>query len=394
MKNRVYNIILLFCSLIVTITLVLLLGEAYFRIVYQIGRYDKPSQWVEFHEERGWSLKPGTYSTFDHKSFRKTDVFINSLGLRDKERSLSVPGGMSRTSIVGDSFVFGEVLNFGERFTEVLQEKIAPKGEIVNISTPGYGTGQEILFIENLLANGYEVGDKLILVFFTNDILDNLGQSYAVGKRVPQKPVFQGLENGKLVYSRPMKPAAEKGKTHTRGLLSKSVFYHFIRNRAVNLITQQSWMLDVLNKFGVRITLPRVPGIVTAWYTEGWEKRWKVTEDLLNYLASKQEGLKTELLIAFIPSPFQVEESFKKLIINQKSSSEIYKNFINDIDRPQRMLREFCSKMDIQFIDATSILRRASISEPVYFPQEGHLNIYGSGQLATLLYESVFQMDQ
>ena len=140
---------------------------------------------------------------------------------------------------------------------------------------------------------------------------------------------------------------------------------------------------------GLAPSVPRTPGIVAGWYGPGWEERWSATRDILgyveNYIATQLTG--TELQIAFVPSPLQVEDVFQVMISRSLDTDPRYAEFFSDIDRPQRMLRMFAEERDIPYFDLTPALRAAS---GAYFPSAGHLNEFGSEIAAQVLYDGAF----
>src|SRR2546421_2829214 len=97
---------------------------------------------------RGWTLKPGHYSYFNFQALRRVDVVINELGLRNRPLSHEPRQGIERVTIVGDSFVFGPSVNEAETITAQLQTLAGNSFEVVNVSVPGYGTGQEYRSLE------------------------------------------------------------------------------------------------------------------------------------------------------------------------------------------------------------------------------------------------------
>lgn len=381
MKQWVFKLIAVVFSFVIGIGLILLLGEAYLRLRWDIDQYHRIPPWIEFHPERGWALTPGEYSNFDLNSFRKYEVSINSLGLRDREIPLAPGPGRRRITVLGDSFTFAQVLPLGLRFTEKLQESLGEPYEVVNVSAPGYGTGQEILLLEDLVEKGYVVGEKLLLVFFTNDILDNIGLTYGIARRDRKKPVFTLSEDGQLVQASPPKPPKTRKRKSPRGW----IFYPFLRERAANFVAQRPWIIGIAGKLGINPDFHRVPGIITAWYSPGWQDRWSLTGDILSYFAGTETLEGTQLAVAFVPSPIQVEKVFQDLIGQLESHDPRYAELREDIDRPQRVLGEFCEEQGIPFIDATPVLRQASRKQLAYFPREGHLNEYGSEEVAEAL---------
>lgn len=382
------NAALVLVSLVVSGLLISAVGEAFFRIKFG-GAVDETAETslYEFDQQRGWRLRPGEYSRFYFGSHRVVDVSINEWGLRERAVTAEVPAGKERVSIVGDSFVFADALNVPNRLTGKLQNLAGPTYEVVNISVPGYGTGQQIRMLEELVSRGFQIGSKVILVFFTNDIQDNLGLRYSTLKTDPLKPRFKVDEAGILQSVNPKENKNGRGR---RNFWKRSLFLNFLKRRIEVVATRFPAIFVAVDTVGLAPNVPRTPGIVAGWYGSGWEERWSATQDILGYVANyvRTELTETKLQIAFLPSPLQVEKLFEVMISRNLDADPRYAEFFSDIDRPQRMLRMFAEEQGISFIDMTPALREAS---GTYFPSEGHLNELGSEIAAQVLYDGAFE---
>ena len=314
---------------------------------------------------------------------------INELGLRNAPVSKSVPTGRRRISVVGDSFVFAAALTEGEKFTDELQELVSPAVEIVNVSVPGYGTGQQLLLLELLAEQGYEIGDTVIAVVFTNDILDNVGMRYGSAAPHPVKPAF-ALRDGELVQVRePVDPfGGEERPFLEPTLLERSLFLSFLKKRFFLLASRMPGVVAALRELGLQAPLPRTPGIINGWYRGDWQERWLVTDALLAHLRDTVQRLGADrLLVAFLPSPFQVEPVFSEVMRGRSDPS--YIAFLEDIERPQRALLETCARHALECVDLTGALREGGADGPAYFLREGHLNAHGSAIVARALHDAL-----
>lgn len=386
MKKLLFNLLTLIISSFVSCVALFLIGETYFKFRYDFLQTEIPAEKLyQYDRERGWALRPGEYSYFSLKAFQAVNFSINSLGLRNGPVSLRVPKGKRRISISGDSFVFSPALSDGYKFTDRLQELAGKAYEIVNISVPGYGTGQEYRLLQDLSSIGFDIGNTLVLAFFTNDIQDNLGLKYGSLENDPHKPVFKVNTNGNLQQTYP-KPTNKKEQNDS--FLGKSLFYHFIRSRSELVIAAFPTLLRLLKVIGVNPALPRTPGVISGWYGPNWETRWRNTERVLEYVVNqlRSDFPDLKLYILFIPSPFQVESVFRDIVLKEADRDSRYKEFLDDMDRPQRLLRSFCQANNVPFIDPTHVFRKIPLS---YFLREGHLNEHGSGVLAKIIFDSV-----
>src|SRR5262245_1001679 len=64
----------------------------------------------EFDEELGWRLKPGSYTVKAPQAFFTHTVFINQMGLRNRELTPR-PLRTHRIMVLGDSFTFGQAVD-------------------------------------------------------------------------------------------------------------------------------------------------------------------------------------------------------------------------------------------------------------------------------------------
>ena len=222
-------------------------------------------------------------------------------------------------------------------------------------------------------------------MFFTNDILDNLGLEYGTGTPVPHMPRFWVDSTGTLRHTRPENRSIDWART----LEKRWMFIRYLRSRASNLVLANAWMLDLAGALGLRPDLPRTPAVVEGFYSPGWEERWRTTGQIitcLSELASRRLG--SRLIIVFVPSPFQVVETLGKMAARRAPSDSVFAAFLADVDRPQRCLRELCDRNGLPFLDATPLLRSAAKLRPPYLI-EAHLSPFGAGIVAAAIRDEI-----
>ena len=116
---------------------------------------------------RGWSLGPNVPG------------MTNSLGLRDRERTITKPDGSYRIAVLGDSMTEGIQVNLPETFPAVLEQHLNGNAcfgkhpvEVLNFAVQGYGTAQQYLTLDRQVWR-YSP-DLVVLAFFPgNDVRDN-----------------------------------------------------------------------------------------------------------------------------------------------------------------------------------------------------------------------------
>ena len=88
---------------------------------------------------------------------------INSKGLRDKEYSYAKPKDKIRILAFGDSFTFGEGIEYGKRFADI-PEEYYPNLEIINFGVPGFGIDQELIYFA---AEGIKYSPDYVIIFIS-----------------------------------------------------------------------------------------------------------------------------------------------------------------------------------------------------------------------------------
>ncbi|NQT22105.1 MAG: SGNH/GDSL hydrolase family protein [Candidatus Omnitrophica bacterium] len=131
-------------------------------------RRDNEYAFYEYDRVLGWKNKPLAEGKFRMPD-STTYVKINSKGLRDEEYPYEKSPDKVRILVLGDSFVWGYGVEKEEIFTERLETMLGPKFESLNAGVSGYGTDQELLFLEN---EGIKYKpDIILLAFASNDFM-------------------------------------------------------------------------------------------------------------------------------------------------------------------------------------------------------------------------------
>ncbi len=124
--------------------------------------------YIQFDQELGFSFIPGAKDMLVTSDFIVTYT-INSQGIRDKEIILEKPSREFRILALGESTLFGEGVNYGNRFTEVIEQALQGV-EVINMGVPGFGLDQSFL---QLKRNGFKFNPNAGSIFiFSSDYLD------------------------------------------------------------------------------------------------------------------------------------------------------------------------------------------------------------------------------
>ena len=127
---------------------------------------------------RGVALRPNVAGTYQREG--RNYVRINSAGLRDREHSRLRPANTIRVALLGDSYCEALQLPLEQTFWWLLQRKLESCSqfagkhvEIINFGVSGYGTGQELITLQQQVWQ-YSPDIVILLVTTNNDISDNL----------------------------------------------------------------------------------------------------------------------------------------------------------------------------------------------------------------------------
>lgn len=144
----------------------------------RIGRLDR---------KYGWSLIPHAQDVVVTSEFNVL-YKINSQGLREEEIALKHKRKF-RIIALGESNTFGEGVNFGKRFTEVIEDKLPV--EMINIGIWGYGLDQCLLLFKN---EGLKYHPDMVFIFVNRPLLERVDYKFAA---IWTKPFFTLDNSGK-----------------------------------------------------------------------------------------------------------------------------------------------------------------------------------------------------
>ena len=328
---------------------------------------DEKNLFCRFDAALGWRNIPGAEGEFARREFRH-HVRHNNLGMRGEEVAAARPSPAPRLIALGDSFTWG----YGVEETETYCHRIgeALDAEMLNLGVSGYGTGQELLLLR-------EVIDKVeadgVLLFFDPatdlaDVRDNRRWGYA-------KPRFTLDGQGKLELAglpsdsaQPSPataiPATEPANPWFNRLAESSTLF----NMAVAGLASRSWSArEYLRETG--IVGPWVAWDDTEVYrrepTEEVEDAWKVVGALLHETKTLLDEHGMRLTVIQIPGKVQVRPRLDPAAY--------------DPALPTRRLAAICQAAGIPFIDPTDALHNAFEvgGPPPYYRYDPHLTAVG-----------------
>ena len=179
MNERLRNGLLNLGLVVVSVVVFLIISEICLGIFLPQARYGYPQGLYMNDDKLDFKLTPNFTGIFESTEF-KTHTNINSKGLRDVEHDHKKPDGTFRIIGLGDSFTFGNGVEFNETYLSVLEKRLNAENksrnyEIIKAGVPGYGTDNELAYLKN---EGIKYDPDLVIVLYClNDIYNNVGVS-------------------------------------------------------------------------------------------------------------------------------------------------------------------------------------------------------------------------
>ncbi len=135
------------------------------------ARDDQLGDIIRLHPDNRivFELRPHTRGIFIGQH-----ISINSLGMRDKERSLEKPPGTFRILALGDSHTFGWGVRQEDTWPSVLEIMLSENNpsrrfEVMNLGVPGYNTVQEV---QAFSARADALNPDMVIINYCNNDMD------------------------------------------------------------------------------------------------------------------------------------------------------------------------------------------------------------------------------
>jgi lysophospholipase L1-like esterase len=393
-KARKAGFFILMVAMTLVICFVILefvFARFYYSDVYQTSR-------VKFDPVVGWRLKPGEYMVKPKDSFTKHEVYVNALGLRNRDIPEVRDEGVTRVLILGDSFTYGGT-NPSKTIFPVLLEQILnqhstqPKFEVINAGVPGFSTAQELLLMEEL-AKENVTADIYLVMAFPNDILEDARLFCSDMTVNRSSPAFVLDGQGRLVLEylpeEGGRRAPEPDSPKKLRSLSRTKIIGVLRHRLGSYIQTKPGLLRFFNKLGFKVEFPRMPALIAGWYDqEILSQGVPLMSALLAELKRQAQADGGKLVVCYIPSELQVyPDVYVPLVKRTFPGSPQVAEWLEDQTRPQRIVGEICRTQDTPFLDLLPVMQQNN-TKTLYIAADGHFNKTGHALVASVLADLV-----
>ena len=347
------------------------------------------TNWSRFDTRRGWALVPGDYWVKPIQRMTSFPLHINGAGLRE-DRELPAAKTGAQVVVLGDSFTFAKETRTEKMFTTQLERLLAehaPGVSVVNAGVPGYGTAQQLLFMRELRDTHNIKPDVYLVVFFTNDILDNLCLSYGNLAPQPVRPCFSVTESGEAVPQHsPEERFDSQDETLVEAQPSGLRTVSLLKAAGEEWLQTRPGLVALITQLGVRPQVARMPAILNGWYRQDVAERgMALTRALIRQLHKEGAANGARLMVSMVPSPFQVyPDTYVPVLQKSFPGDPIVEGFASDLDRPERMVRQICAEDGIPFQDLLPVFVKNN-DKTLFVPRDGHLNDAGHDVVSTSL---------
>src|SRR4051794_7794493 len=258
-----------------------------------------------YHPVYGFFHQPGARGWFRTSEFTSY-VQVNSRGLRDRETTLPKPDGLYRILMLGDSFVEGAQVNLEQTLPKQLERQLGGgQGgtshplDTVNAGNAGFGTAQELLFLEH--EGPIYRPNLVILVFYVDNDAANNGFKIAQKLQLDtdHRPFFVLDEQGNL-QQRPLAPVPAEPMGPVKDVLRQHSLLFAVGE---NLLTAQ-----VSAKRYHAMRMDRDKTMYKLDLPPTWEEAWQVTDALIARAQASAQAINADLVVVSAPSQFQIYE--------------------------------------------------------------------------------------
>lgn len=293
-------------------------------------------------------------------------VQINSLGYRDRERSVHKAEGTFRIALLGDSFVEAFQVSQDDTLAAILERRLnadcsgpAARFEVLNFGVSGFGTAEELETFRHR-ASRFQPDLVLLNLYTSNDLYDNSPEldpepnrlRYALGPhgelmrlsfRVSDNALKRWLRAHSYAY------LLVRDRIKTFGALRKALAAMSMMQDQVDAASEQRARQALT---GVQYLRQRPPAV---------ERAWQLTEALIAEFRLESRKRSAGFAVIVIPN--------KEEVLTRDSATNTDPK--RDYQQSLRTIDKVCGGLGIECLQLADVFRAGSVDE-LYFPLDGH----------------------
>lgn len=333
--------------------------EAFVRLRLDVYRCDS---------RLGWTFEPGgTGIKWNREGEFATRARFNAHGLRDDERSFEKADGEYRVLLLGDSIAASLQVDQPRTFYSIAERRLREGAradrsiELINAGIDGFGTGQELLLLQEL---GLRFDPDLVLLqmFISNDLVDNYagaGDSNHYLATRCGRPYFARRDGGLELRRRPQ--PARSPRTLDRWLRHSQLYASLVP-------------MPVDDTGGAPAL--RIADVFSDDPPPALAEAWALTKALIRSVRDEARRRDIALVVLVAPS---------KQAVGQPEPG------VRPVDQPEggyAMLSRFLQEEGIPHIDPLPALQaQFQAGTPPYFEVDSHWNEEGHATVGAVMYD-------
>lgn len=342
----------------------------------RLAGLDVPRVW-EPDRELGWHHIPGATRHFTEEG--DGWISINSLGFRDRERSLEKKPGTFRIMVLGDSMTEAAQVNPDQNFCYLLEKQWNAQGrpvEVLNCGVNGYSPTQELLLLRRE-GPRYRPDFIVLGLFLDNDVS---GCHPLLNTTAEQSPSAK-LDGQTLVFdfSRPEQSYASYHREPIYSIRKWSATYRWFRAGSERRNAEGAG-----GRGGVGSGIPKRHMLYAIPSPPEWEDAWAVMEQTLLDLSEEAARQGAKLLIVSLPCS-QVADPIAWQDVLKRRPDMQGKSW--DLEGPDRRLQAFAEKHQLLLYQPLEAFKTCVKDEPLFIGNVGHMNAHGHQVTADLVAE-------
>jgi hypothetical protein len=345
-------------------------------VLIRVMALDRPLVWQP-HPQFGWWHIPGARAHWTEEGDGR--IVINSLGMRDEERTVRKPAGVFRIAVFGDSMTEGVQVNPDQTFTQVLQRKLRQRGlnvEVLNFGVNGYSPLEGYLLFDRV---GKMFAPDLVVhaLFTDNDIADCDPHLAAVQVGAPFARIDSAAKLS-IDFSRSEQSASD---------YRRQPFY------VIRRISATYRMLSAMRRANaargnVGAMMASTGGIPQRYFVYAdpvppqWAAAWNLYERILATFAADAKTIGARFAVISVPAGPVVDERVWNRVLTEYPRMQ-HQQW--QILGPQARLAEITARQGVALIQPLEDFRKNIGGSPMFFGNVGHFTPRGHEIMAEAL---------
>lgn len=298
-------------------------------------------------------------------------IHINSLGQRDRERTLEKAPGTYRILVYGDSMTEAVQVDLEQTFPYLLEESLRKSGyqiEVLNMGVNGYSPIQEVLLLKRE-GKKYHADMVVLATYLDNDVS---GSHPRLNVSQGGVPFYRGSGGGEgFDFSQTQSSYDDYQRQPVHAIRYYSAIYRWL--------SAMRWQRKASEGSPQPATIPRRYLLYADSRPPEWDEAWRLYERALDEFASEVSQQSAELVVLSVPAAWVASAHGWDLVLN---ANPVMKGKVWDLHGPENRLKSYAEKQGWRLVAPYQAFGEAWSSEPLYWSNLGHMTPRGHQVMA------------